>query len=57
MQKGMETNRQNQLDPARKAWVENISLLLSHKKMILICSFVVTALMAVYFFSECYARS
>lgn len=50
MQKGMETNGQNQLDPARKAWVENISLLLAHKKMILISSFIVTALMAVYLF-------
>ena len=51
MQKGMETNGQNQLDPARKAWVENISLLLSYKKMILITSFIVTAIMAVYLFA------
>ncbi|HEY6172561.1 MAG TPA: hypothetical protein VIX80_09920 [Candidatus Kapabacteria bacterium] len=46
----METNGQNQLDPARKAWVENISLLLSQKKMILIISFIVTTLMGVYLF-------
>jgi capsule polysaccharide export protein KpsE/RkpR len=47
----IENNEKNQLDPARKAWVENISLLLAHKKMILITSFIVTAFMAVYLFA------
>jgi len=47
----IENNDKNQLDPARKAWVENISLLLAHKKMIFITSFLVTAVMAVYLFA------
>jgi tyrosine-protein kinase Etk/Wzc len=49
MQESMETNGKH-LDPARKAWVENVSLLLANKKMILLSSLVVTAAMAVYLF-------
>lgn len=47
----IENNDNNQLDPARKAWVENVSLLLAHKKLILITSIAVTVIMAVYLFA------
>jgi uncharacterized protein involved in exopolysaccharide biosynthesis len=47
----IENNDKHQLDPARKAWVENVSLLLAHKKLILITSLAVTIIMAVYLFA------
>jgi tyrosine-protein kinase Etk/Wzc len=47
----IENNDKNQLDPVRKAWVENVSLLLAHKKIIFSISFLATALMGVYLFA------
>src|SRR5262245_50541068 len=38
------------ISPARKAWVENVSLLLRHKTLIIVTSLVVTAATAVYLF-------
>jgi tyrosine-protein kinase Etk/Wzc len=39
-----------ELTPARKAWVENVTILLNHKKLILWTTLVVTAITAVYTF-------
>ena len=39
-----------ELSPARKAWVEHVTLLLAHKKLILWTTLVVTAITAVYAF-------
>lgn len=40
-----------EIEPARKAWVESISLLLRHKVLIITTTVVVTALTAVYLFT------
>jgi uncharacterized protein involved in exopolysaccharide biosynthesis len=49
-QENLRQNEENALTPARKAWVENVSLLLRHKKLILFTSLIVTAGTAVYLF-------
>ena len=45
-----QTQHQNHLDPVRKAWVENVSLLFRHKKLILVTTLLVTVGTAVYLF-------
>lgn len=39
-----------ELTPARKAWVENVTILLAHKKLILWTTLLVTAITAIYAF-------